>query len=443
MLDPVLLRHAKTNTPRYTSFPTAPHFSDLTPDTYAHWLADIPDDDAISLYLHIPYCRDMCWYCGCSTRATRNTAPLERYADLLEQEIRRVANHVGRRQPVAHLHWGGGTPTYLPQPRLEALSALLEAHFNILPDAERAIEIDPRVCDETLVDSLAATGINRASLGVQSFAPHVQKAINRVQDFETTQTCAKRLRERGIQSLSLDLLYGLPRQTLTDCRDTVLQALELDPDRLSVFGYAHVPQIRKHQNLIQADDLPSAEARIEQAWLIAKTLENAGYVAIGIDHYARADDDMAIQLREGRLNRNFQGYTTDRAQTLIGLGASAIGRLPRGFVQNTPDVATWSRAIEQGQLATARGHALDQDDECRAAIIERLMCDLEADLPALRARFGELPEADLDDLVADGIVQIDESAIRISPDYRMLARNVAARFDNRLGQGPARHSRSV
>lgn len=443
MLDPVLLRHAKTNTPRYTSFPTAPHFSDLTPDTYAHWLADIPDDDAISLYLHIPYCRDMCWYCGCSTRATRNTAPLEHYADLLEQEIRRVADHVGRRQPVAHLHWGGGTPTYLPQPRLEALNALLETHFNILPDAERAIEIDPRVCDETLVDCLAASGINRASLGVQSFAPHVQKAINRIQDFDTTQTCARRLRDRGIQSLSLDLLYGLPRQTLTDCRDTVLQALELDPDRLSVFGYAHVPQIRKHQNLIQADDLPGAEARIEQAWLIAKTLEDAGYVAIGIDHYARADDDMAIQLREGRLNRNFQGYTTDRAQTLIGLGASAIGRLPRGFVQNTPDVAQWSRAIEQGQLATVRGHALDQDDECRAAIIERLMCDLEADLPTLRARFGELPEADLDDLVADGIVHIDESVIRISPDYRMLARNVAARFDNRLGQGPARHSRSV
>lgn len=440
----ILARHAEARVPRYTSYPTAPHFSEaVTPAHYAEWLS-LLGEERLSLYLHVPYCTTMCWYCGCNTRATQRPEPVERYFDILEREIDAVAARIGREPPVSHVHWGGGTPTIARAERLGAATALLKKRFAFEPDAEVAIEIDPRTITPADAEALAAAGFNRASLGVQSFDPDVQAAINRRQTEAQVKAATDALRAAGVAQVSFDLMYGLPRQTVENCVADTRAALALGPDRLSVFGYAHVPHMKTHQRLIDEAALPDALARIAQSEAIAEALEAEGYVAIGIDHYARPDDPMAQALAGGRLRRNFQGYTTDDAPTLIGFGASAIGRLPQGFVQNAPSTAKWARAITSGELATARGVALTPDDRLRAELIERLMCDLEVDLAAVAAAHGAPPpEADITVFELDGVACRVGSRITINPEYRALARNVAAAFDARLSAGAARHSRAV
>src|SRR5262245_43099678 len=338
---------AEHNVPRYTSYPTAPHFhARIGPDTYANWMEQLPADEPVSLYLHVPFCAELCHYCGCRTKAVRQREPVDAYAATLIAEISLVAKRLGRRR-VSHLHWGGGTPSILESRTLSEITAHLETHFDLSARGEHAIELDPRYVNRPLVRTLADMGVNRASLGVQDFSAQVQEAIGRIQPYRLVSDAMAILREFGIGHINLDLMYGLPRQTTDTIRRNVALAAGLDADRIALFGYAHVPWFRPQQRLIKASALPGAAARIEQMEAARQALVSFGYEPIGFDHFSRPDDDLAITARSGRLRRNFQGYTTDDCRILVGLGASAIGRLPQGFVQNAPDTGGYTRAIAE------------------------------------------------------------------------------------------------
>ncbi|WP_027553269.1 oxygen-independent coproporphyrinogen III oxidase [Bradyrhizobium sp. Cp5.3] len=436
--------------PRYTSYPTAPHFSRaISAGTYATWLAEIPTNASASLYLHVPFCREMCWYCGCHTQIVRRDGLIAAYQRTLRSEIELVAEKVGRRIKVEHIHFGGGTPTIMKPEAFAELMATMRKAFFVLPSAEIAVEIDPRTLTADMVEAMRLSGVNRASLGVQSFDPVVQRAINRVQSFEQTASVVDMLRRAGIKGINFDLIYGLPHQTIASCLDTVRRALTLAPERFSVFGYAHVPDFKKHQRMIKESALPDGPARHDQACAIANALKEAGYVQIGLDHFAKADDSMAVAFREGTLRRNFQGYTTDSSELLLGFGASAIGHLPQGYVQNEVQIGGYSQSVVAGRFATARGYGLTDDDRLRADIIERIMCEFSADLGAICARHGTAPEAmlksapRLKELVSDGVVSLDGDRLAVASDARFLVRSVAAAFDAHLDAAKQLHSRAV
>lgn len=440
---------AERNVPRYTSYPTAPHFTaDVGPSVYASWLSALPADATLSLYIHVPYCSEICRYCGCHTKATLRPEPLDAYVEALIGEIDLVAAATAARG-VVHLHWGGGTPSILGPERLARIVQRIAQHFDLSHIAEHAIELDPRQVTRPLADALAALGVTRASLGVQEFSPHVQEAIGRIQPFETVHAAADALRGAGIARINVDLMYGLPGQSIADVQATVDLVAALHPSRLALFGYAHVPWFKANQKLIDEAALPGASERIEQARAAAQRLANHGYVPVGLDHFAQADDTLAIAARAGRLRRNFQGYTTDPADALIGLGASAIGRLPQGFVQNAVDIAGYARAVTQGAFATVKGIAVSADDELRGTIIERLMCDLAVDLAALpiaaaqAAPTFEYERAELDALAAAGLITIEGSRITVTEEGRPFVRLVAAAFDAYLAQNRSRHSIAV
>lgn len=449
MTPDILARYGARAVPRYTSYPTAPSFSaDVDEGDYRDWLGAVAARTELSLYLHVPFCRAMCWYCGCNTTVSARAAPVTRYLDSLHHEVDLVTAALSARMPLRHLHFGGGTPTLMRGDEMIALMAHLRERFDFLPDAELAIEIDPRTLTAEMVDALAQSGINRASLGVQSFDPLVQQAINRVQSFATTASSVNDLRAAGIDSISLDLIYGLPHQSVASCRDTVEQALRLTPDRLSVFGYAHVPHFKLHQRKIDTAALPDTGERLAQSQAIADALTGAGYIQIGLDHFARPDDAMAQAAAAGTLHRNFQGYTTDSAPVLIGLGSSAIGRLPGGYVQNAVRISDYQKAIAEGRLPVARGYAMSDDDRLRGAIIERLMCDHRVDIATSCAAFDADPgrllaTLDLDPLVDDGLIERDGTAIAVRDEARPLVRFVAAAFDAYLADSGARHVAAV
>ncbi len=432
-MDPdVLLARYDGRVPRYTSYPTAPHFgAGVDGATYGEWLAALPADKPLSLYVHVPFCDRLCRFCGCHTSVARQDAPLRRYAALLATEIDQVADRLGSGRRVAHLHWGGGTPTALPADALAAIGAQLRRRFTFDPDAEIAVEVDPRVLREDRLDALAGMGITRASLGVQDFAPAVQRAIGRIQSAALTRDCVARLRQAGARSINLDLVYGLPYQTVAGARATAEAVLDLAPDRVAVFGYAHVPWMAKRQQLIEEASLPGPRMRFDQRAAIDEVLVAAGYARVGLDHYAQPGDTLALAARNGALRRNFQGYTTDSAAALIGFGASAIGALPQGYVQNAPRVPEYAAAIEAGRLATCRGVALAPADRLRAEVIGRLMCDLAVDVAATaRAHAADLPipEAALAQMEADGLVARAGGRIAITDAGRPILRSVAALF---------------
>lgn len=436
--------------PRYTSYPTAPHFSNAVgPEAYAEWLQAIPPRATASLYLHVPFCRSMCWYCGCHTSVARRDEPVAIYEAALRREIDLVSRQIDCRLQVDHVHFGGGTPTIMTPEQFAGVIGSIRRSFFVLASAEVAIEIDPRTLSQRMIDALALGGVNRASLGVQSFDPAVQRAINRIQSFEETASATENLRRAGIPAINFDLIYGLPHQTIASCLDTVQRCVALRPDRFSVFGYAHVPTFKKYQRRIDEGSLPDSRERFDQACAIADALKQAGYVQIGLDHFALPTDPMAIALREGRLRRNFQGYTTDQSDILIGLGASAIGRLPQGFVQNEVAISAYARCIAEGRLATAKGYALTADDRLRGEIIERIMCDLQVDLGPICARHGSAVKALLDsaprleDLMSDGVIARDGDALSVAGDSRALVRSVAAAFDAYLDGSRRLHSRAV
>lgn len=435
------------NVPRYTSYPTAPHFSpDVMAVDYAAWLGQIDPDAAVSLYVHVPFCDELCLYCGCNTTVARREAPRAQYTQLLEIEVAMVAAQIGRRQKVSHIHWGGGTPTALPAACLRRVNAAIRAHFEVLSDAEIAVEIDPRHLAEDRLSALAEIGLTRASLGVQDFDPRVQAAIGRWQSFEQTQSCAQRLRDAGARSINLDLIYGLPYQTESGATDTARLALELRADRMAVFGYAHVPWMKPHQRLLPTEALPGVAARLAQRGAIDRVFVDGGFSRVGLDHYALPEDTLAKAAAAGSLRRNFQGYTIDIATTLIGIGASSIGSMPQGYVQNAPRVPEYATALRAGVLPCVRGVRLTPDDRLRREVIERLMCHLSVNLTAVARRY----EADampliaavfrLQALVEAGLLRWDGQSLEVTEDGRPFVRTVAAAFDAYWTPATTRHA---
>ena len=421
----ILQKYGEARLPRYTSYPTAPRFSaSIGPVAYADWLAGLPHDEPVSLYLHVPFCRSMCWYCGCHTTITGREQPVTDYLGLLREEIRMVATRAPARLGVEKVHFGGGTPTIVKPEEFIALADLLHERFAFTDGAEMAVEIDPRTLSAGMAAALGQAGVARASLGVQSFDPVVQKAINRIQSEECTAEAVHHLRRFGVERINFDLIYGLPNQTVRSCVETVAAAVAMRPDRFAVFGYAHVPTFKKHQRMIDEAALPGSAARSEQARAIAEALTAAGYRQIGLDHFALPDDDLAAAQAAGTLRRNFQGYTTDSCETLIGFGASSIGGPP-----------------------PARVCPRSQKDRPPAAVIERLMCDFEADVPAICARHGFDAGRLLDGnvrlamLAGDGVLENDGGLIRVRGAHRFLVRVAAAAFDAYLEESPRTHSK--
>lgn len=440
--------------PRYTSYPTAPHFGPAVgAAVYARWLAELPADMPLSLYLHVPFCDRLCLYCGCNTSVVRLELSRRAYAGLLMREIDHVARLIGRRAEVSHVHWGGGTPTSLPGDCLVAIMSRLRERFLFRKEAEIAIELDPTALPADRRAALGAMGVTRVSLGVQDLEPSVQRAIGRMQSYEQTEACADAARAIGVGSVNLDLIYGLPLQTEDGVVRTTRRALDLKADRVAVFGYAHVPWMKRHQALIPENLLPDPVARYRQLNAIHRVLtEEGGYSAIGLDHYALPGDAMAKAAAARRLRRSFQGYTTDSAPALVGFGASSIGSLPQGYVQNAQTAATYAKEIEADRLATVRGVALSPDDRLRRDVIERLMCCLAVDLDAVAAEHGADPAplkaAASTGIVlfeGDGLASWDGRRLVVNDRGRPFLRSIAALFDAYLavgGDGP-RHARAV
>lgn len=450
MTADALIRRYGGPVPRYTSYPTAPHFHPgVTSADYAEWLGAVADDAALSLYFHVPFCARMCWYCGCHTKVVNSVAPIHAYARTLLREIDLVADAIGRRPRVTHVHFGGGTPTMLADADFACIVASVAARFRLAPGAEIAIEIDPRTMTREKARTLAACGVTRASLGVQDVNEKIQAAVNRIQPFDTVARVAGWLEDAGITGLNIDMMYGLPHQTAADVVATVDAVTALVPDRIALFGYAHVPWMKRHQRLIDSAALPGAHDRLVQAEAAARRLQANGFSRIGLDHFARPTDSMARAQADGTLRRNFQGYTTDAADALIGLGASSIGALPQGYVQNKTSIRDWHRDIAAGRFAVEKGLRLDADDRLRRTVIERLMCDMRVDLDRTRREHGNAGETFGDELgmlglmANDGLVTVDGNKIAVTEKGRPWLRAVAAVFDRYLRNGAGRHSIAV
>ena len=442
-----LLALAEAKVPRYTSYPTAAQFGPLDEGTYRGWLRDgIGAKDALSLYLHVPFCRDLCWYCACHAKPTRSEARIDALAAALEAEADLLAAALPEHGGVSHLHLGGGTPTILGPARIRALVMGLKARFGFRAGAEIAIELDPRLLEEAMVDTLGEVGVTRASLGVQDISPEVQARIGRPQPAELVSVAVERLRRAGIGSVNLDLMYGLPGQTTAHVEASARFAAWLDADRIAVFGYAHVAWMKPNQRAIDATTLPGAEARMEQAEAAGAVLSAAGYAALGLDHFAKPADPLARAAAAGRLRRNFQGYTTDDAPVLLGLGPSAIGSLPGGMAGNVLDERTHGDAVAEGHLPVARGVAVTAEDRARGAIIERLMCDFALDLQTVAPGMEPVVAAALEamaPLAGQGLVEVSPGRVVVTELGRRFVRQVAACFDAYLAPSETRHSAAV
>lgn len=436
--------------PRYTSYPTAVQFTpQVTPEIYRGWLAELPAADPVSLYLHIPFCARLCWYCGCNTRAVNTHQPIGDYVRLLLDELAMLQAALPGRLKADAVHLGGGTPNMLTPHELTAILGSLRNVFELSPAVEIAAELDPVVLTRDWVRAAAFLGLNRASLGVQNLDKQVQHAVNRRETFDEIAACVGWLREAGVGSINLDLMYGLPHQTVENTISTVDAVLALRPERLALFGYAHVPWMKAHQQLIHEAALPGPAERLDQSEAAAERLIGEGYVQIGLDHFALPQDELAVAAREGRLHRNFQGYTADAAPTLLGLGASAIGSLPQGYVQNVSQELGWRAAVSAHDLPVARGVVVTGEDRFRGEIIERLMCDLEVNLAAVCARHGrsvaDLADefAALDGFERDGLVRHDGASLMVTEPGRVLVRSVCAVFDTHLAPQAQRHSKTL
>ena len=421
--------------PRYTSYPTAPQFADAVGSVqFRQWVAAIPAGSPISLYLHVPFCRRLCWFCACRTQGTSSDEPVVAYVETLKAELQLLRALLPEGVTLSRLHWGGGTPTLLPAPLMADLAAAI---FRVAPlgkGAEFSVEIDPNEIDEARLDALAAAGMNRASIGVQDFDPEIQAIIGRDQSYEVTRKAVDMIRARGISSLNADILYGLPHQTRARLADSVQKLLSLSPDRVALYGYAHVPWMARRQQLIPSDTLPRPEERLELFATAQELFAWDGYVDIGIDHFARPTDGLAVAQKAGLLRRNFQGYTDDTSEVLIGLGASSISKFPQGYAQMNGATSAWTKAVREGQFAIHRGHAFRGDDKLRARIIEALMCDFAVrtdellhDFPTSRAALDALFAAAAEKF--GDFVRHDAEGLSIPVAGRPLTRMIAAQFD--------------
>lgn len=441
--------HAERNLPRYTSYPTAIAFDSAQAGVAAGWYGATRSDDRLSAYVHVPFCRRLCWYCGCHTSIAPTYARIGSYLDVLHREIDLVAARLGEHAGLAHLHFGGGSPNALRPDDFVDLARRLARAFRLLPGAEIAAELDPGLLSSAFVEAVGEAGVTRVSLGVQTFDPHVQALVNRVQPYEQVARAVEGLRAVGVGGLNFDLMYGLPGQTPENVHASALQAVALRPDRIAVFGYAHVPWMKKHQTMIPEGDLADIDGRWRQADAADAALVDAGYVRIGLDHYALPDDALSRAAAEGRMRRNFQGYTDDAATVLVPIGPSSIGQFREGFVQNHAPSDQWAARIARGELPLNRALFLDDEDRLRARVIERLMCDMAVDVEAVCREHGSASDrlADsletIDALQLAGLCQRDGARIAIPESARRLMRVVAAAFDARLPQAPTRHAKAV
>jgi len=436
------------NGPRYTSYPSADRFHNGFSEAAYHEALAACRGNApapLSLYLHIPFCENICYYCGCNKIITRDHGRSAKYVSYLGKEMALAAAQLGARRQVMQSHWGGGTPTFLNPEEMRRVMARLHEHFDLAPDGEHSIEIDPRRVDHARMALLAELGFNRVSLGVQDFDPQVQQAIHRVQPFEETRAVVDASRELGFRSVSLDLIYGLPHQTTARFNATVDQVLTLRPDRLAVYSYAHLPHVFKPQRRIDESALPSAGEKLDILVSTIERLTAEGYVYIGMDHFALPDDDLAVAQREGRLQRNFQGYSTHAGYDQLGFGISAIGAVAGRYVQNARTLDDYYAALDAGHLPVMRGFAMTADDHLRREIIGALMCNGVLDIADVEARhsvdFSSVFAAeleDLDKLAGDGLVRRNPQRIEVTTLGRLLVRRVAMVFDHYLREDASR-----
>ncbi len=450
-MDTQLLPFATQDVPRYTSYPTAVQFqADFPGSTADQWLERLGPEATLSVYLHIPFCRQLCWYCGCHTSVPNSYDRAARYVEYLIRDIKRSASlFQGGRGKVTHLHFGGGTPTYLDDFHIGEIVEAVDKGFGLAPGGEMALESDPRTLTRERARVLAGMGFNRISFGVQDFATPVQMKINRLQTYGLVATANDFLREAGFTSVNFDLMYGLPAQTVESVARTAEQAAGLKPERISVFGYAHVPWFKKHQKMINDAELPGVRERYAQATTIERELNARGYASIGLDHFALEHDCLTKAARNGSMRRNFQGYTTDVSDALLAFGASAIGEFPQGFVQSARDTLEWSQRIDRNESPVTRGLATTAEDRMRAEVIERLMCDLTVDPAAIAARHGfdarvfDEVEEKLAHAIAAGIAVMSGTRISVPPKHRLFLRTVAAAFDAHFVAAPNRHAKAV
>ena len=435
--------------PRYTSYPTAPNFTaDFDRDAaMERWRTATAD---LSLYLHVPYCVLRCLYCGCHTLIRRDRDLGVRYVDTLLDELRLVARHTDVNRPLRQLALGGGTPTFLLPEDMERLFVGMRSILNFAEGAELSIEIDPREILPEYIDRLAGLGINRFSFGVQDINPDVMKAIGRVQDDRQVEAAISSVRRNGTWPVNFDIMYGLPLQTVHTFHETVRRIIDLGPDRIALFGYAHVPWLKKHQRGIERYDRPDADLRLRLYLQAREQLEAAGYVAIGLDHFARPDDALAVAWTDGSLHRNFMGYTTQRGLDLLAGGVSGISLVNGVYLCNEPEVDTWRAQIEAGKLSWPRGLLMKGDDDLRGEVIESVMCQFKVDKRAIErsyqidfdSYFADAHEA-LAPLRADGLIEEDADGLRVTEDGQMFVRNVAMVFDRYLAAGGGRFSQTV
>lgn len=436
--------------PRYTSYPTALQFSASVDQ--GELLADsLAENGPLSLYVHLPFCESLCWFCACTTVITNNRDRADDYLDYLELELRLYRAHMRPGRLVEHLHFGGGSPSFLTFAQLQRLMAMLRANFTFAPNAELSIELDPRTLDEAKVALLAESGFNRASFGVQDVNPDVQRAVHRIQPSSMNRECIGWIRKYGIRSLNVDLIYGLPLQTVASFGATLDEVISYQPDRLAVFSYAHVPWVAPAQKILERQGkLPGPDEKLSMLELIIARLTDAGYVFIGMDHFAKADDSLAVAQREGKLQRNFQGYSTHAGLEICAFGMSSISQTSNSYRQNFKDLEVYQSRLAAGQLPIERGYRLSADDKLRRTLIMRLMCDFAIDFAAmshlLNVDFKQYFRAELlglQDMQADGLLLVDDGHLEVTAAGRLLIRNIAMRFDAHWKPAEKRHAKTI
>jgi len=445
-LDPALIERFGGRGPRYTSYPTADRFSpSFDPARYTQALLERAGRRraALGLYLHIPFCRTICYYCGCNKIGTRHQEKSAQYVTALQREIDLVTTLIGRGQRLSHLHFGGGTPTFMLDEEFAQLFDTIGSRFELAEDGEYSIEVDPRTVTPKRLWTLRALGLNRISLGIQDFDHEVQVAVNRVQSYEDTRALIGAGREAGFHSINVDLIYGLPKQTVESFQRTLELTIEAAPDRVALYHYAHLPQLFKPQRRIHEAELPSAETRAQIFDLAVRLFRAAGYMYLGLDHFARADDELAIAQREGRLHRNFQGYCSHDAGDLIALGVSSISAVGDVYAQNEKSLEGYYARLMQGELPIIRGLSLGYDDFVRRDVIQSLMCNFRVWWPEIEARHGIVASQYFADAIAElqpmheaGAIHIQPDGIEVMPRGRLLVRAVAMAFDRYLKHAP-------
>ena len=434
--------------PRYTSYPTAPVFSrDVGPSEYTNWIKAIPENGEVSLYIHVPFCRRLCWFCACRTQGTQSDSPVQAYLETLKKELALLGEVLPAGVRLSRLHWGGGTPTLLTPDMMEELAKAVFGVATLADNAEFSVEIDPNEIDDARLDVLAAAGMNRASIGIQDFDPQIQETIGRLQSFDVTRDAVNKIRARGIESLNADILYGLPYQTPEKITESVQKLLALTPDRVALYGYAHVPWMARRQSMIPSDALPTPEERLELFDTARKLFTWDGYAEIGIDHFALKGDGLETALKNGTLRRNFQGYTDDQAEALIGVGASSISRFPQGFAQNDPSTSKHTAAIRDGRFSVVKGHVFQGEDLMRGRIIEALMCDFQVSSEEICRDF-DISETELRQMFDDAnasfnnLLVVNDNGLFIPEPVRPVARMIARHFDA-YDMTQAKHSSAI